>query len=370
MGTKSIKKNFLYNLVYQVLILILPIITTPYISRVLGAENVGIYSFTISIVTYFTLFGSLGVSLYGQREIAYARENVGKRKKVFIEIIFFRFITMAIAMAVFILTYATHDQYKGYYQILILYLLAFAFDISWFFQGMEEFKKTVLRNVIVRVASVACIFIFVKNQEDLEKYLLIYSLADLIGNISLWFYLPKYLKGIKVKHINIFKHAVPIIMLFIPQIAVKLYSIVDKTMIGYMITDKSSLGNYEEAYKVINVLFTVVSSLGIVMVPRIASIFASGDKKKLNEYILKSFKFTFLLAFPMMLGAIAVSKEFIPIFLGEEYRDAAIITNILAPTILGMRNNKCNRNSILATNKTTEKIHTFNSSRVNCKRYT
>ncbi len=348
--TKSIKKNFLYNLVYQVLILILPIITTPYISRVLGAENVGIYSFTISIVTYFTLFGSLGVSMYGQREIAYARDNVSRRKKVFIEIILFRFITMAIALAVFILTYATHDEYKGYYQILILYLLAFAFDISWFFQGMEEFKKTVIRNVIVRTASVACIFIFVRNQGDLEKYLLIYSLADLIGNISLWLYLPKYFRGIKVKHINIIRHAIPIIMLFIPQIAVKIYNIVDKTMIGYMITDKSALGNYEEAYKITNVLFTVVSSLGIVMVPRIASIFASGDKKKLNDYILKSFRFTFLLAFPMMLGAIAVSKEFVPIFLGEEYKDAAIIFNILAPTILGMRNNKCNWNTIFASN--------------------
>ena len=336
METKSIRKNFLYNLVYQVLILILPIITTPYISRVLGAEGVGIYSFTISIVTYFILFGSLGVSMYGQREIAYARDDIVKRKKIFWEIILFRFITMAISILVFILTYATHDIYKEYYQILIVYLLAFAFDISWFFQGMEEFKKTVIRNVIVRTLSVACIFMFVKSPEDLSKYLLIYSLADLLGNISLWFYLPQYFKGIKVKHIIIKRHIIPIILLFIPQIAVKLYNIVDKTMIGYMITDKSALGNYEEAYKIINVLFTIVSSLGIVMVPRIASIFASGDKKKLNEYILKSFRFTFFLAFPMMFGIIAVSSEFVPIFLGDGYRDAIAIVNILAPTILGM----------------------------------
>ena len=337
MENKSIKKNFLYNLIYQVLILILPIITTPYISRALGTEGVGIYSFTVSIVTYFTLFGSLGVAMYGQREIAYARDDKEKRKKAFIEIVLFRFITMAISIVVFILTYVTHDIYKEYYQILILYLLAFAFDISWFFQGMEEFKKTVVRNVVVRLLSVACIFIFVKNPSDLSKYLLIYSLADLIGNISLWFYLPRYFKGVSIKHINIKKHVIPILMLFIPQIAVKIYNIIDKTMIGYMITDKSPLGNYEEAYKVINVLFTVVSSLGIVMVPRIASIFASGDKRKLNEYILKSFRFTFFLAFPMMMGIIAISNEFVPIFLGEEYKDAAVIVNILAPTILGMR---------------------------------
>ncbi len=331
---KSIKKNYLYNLVYQILILILPIVTTPYISRVLGAEKVGIYSFTISIVTYFTLFGTLGVSLYGQREIAYARDNISRRKKTFFEIVIFRFITMAISIGVYILVFVRNNEYQEYYQILILYLLAAAFDISWFFQGMEEFKKTVIRNVIVRIISVCCIFLFVKTQEDLWKYLLIYSLADLIGNLSLWLYLPQYFKGIQVKHLNIKRHIIAISLLFIPQIAIKLYNIVDRTMIGYMIAEKSELGNYEEAYKLINVLFTVVSSLGFVMVPRIASIFASGDKKKLNEYIIKSFRFTFFLAFPMMMGIITISKDFVPIFLGPGYDKAAIIINILAPMIL------------------------------------
>lgn len=319
---------------YQVLILILPIVTTPYISRVLGAEKVGIYSFTISIVTYFSLFGTLGVSLYGQREIAYARENKSKRKKTFFEIIFFRFITMSLSIAVYFFVFARNNEYQEYYQILLLYLLAAAFDISWFFQGMEEFKKTVTRNVIVRIISVCCIFLFVKTQEDLSKYLLIYSLADFLGNLSLWIYLPKYFKGVEIKHLNIRRHMIPIVLLFIPQIAIKLYNIVDRTMIGYMIAEKSELGNYEEAYKLINVLFTVVSSLSIVMVPRIASVFASGDKKKLNDYIIKSFRFTFFLAFPMMMGIITISKEFVPIFLGEGYDKVAIIINILAPMLV------------------------------------
>lgn len=334
MGTKSVKKNYLYNLVYQVLILVLPIVTTPYISRVLGAENVGIYSFTVSIVTYFTLFGSLGVALYGQREIAYVRENKTERKKVFLEIITFRFITMAIAMVVYYLAYIRHSEYGNYFQILLLYLLAAAFDISWFFQGMEEFKKTVIRNVIVRIVSVGCIFIFVRTAEDFAKYLLIYSLADLVGNLSLWLYLPKYLKGYEIKNLNIKRHMFPIIALFVPQIAIKVYNIVDKTMIGYMIADKAELGNYEEAYKLVNVLFTIVSSLGIVMVPRIASVFASGDKEKVNEYIVKSFRFVFFLAFPISFGIVAVSKEFVPIFLGAGYERAVIVINALAPTIL------------------------------------
>ena len=334
MEKTSLKKNYLYNLIYQIIILILPIITTPYISRALGATNIGIYSFTVSIVTYFTLFGSLGVSLYGQREIAYVRDDKEKRKKLFLEIVLFRFITLAISMAVFFFAFALNNEYQIYYRILLLHLLAASFDISWFFQGLEDFKKTVTRNVVVRLLSVLCIFIFVKKPSDLAKYLLIYSLADLLGNLSLWFYLPKYFKGTPVKHINLKRHMIPIVMLFIPQIAIKLYNTIDKTMLGYIIHDKSELGNYEEANKLINVLFTIVSSLGIVMVPRIANVFASGDTKKLNEYIMKSFRFVFFLAFPITLGIITVSKEFVPIFLGDGYEKCYLIVNILAPIIL------------------------------------
>ena len=169
MEIKSIKKNYLYNLLYQILILILPIITTPYISRCLGAENIGIYSFIISIVTYFMLFGSLGVSLYGQREIAYIRKNKSKLQKTFLEIVIFRFITMSIAILIYYIIFVRNNVYKQYYKILIIYLFAASFDITWFFQGLEEFKKTVTRNIIVRAISVICIFIFVKSRKRFKK---------------------------------------------------------------------------------------------------------------------------------------------------------------------------------------------------------
>ena len=198
MAKKSIAKNYIYNMVYQVLILILPLITTPYLSRVLGAEGIGIYGYTYSIVTYFILFGSLGVAMYGQREIAYAQENVEARKKVFIEIIIFRFITIALAAVAYFFLFMNGKEYQIYYQILLIELIAAAFDISWFFQGMEEFKRTVTRNVLVRICSVSLVFILVKTKEDLAKFTLIYSLADLIGNLSLWLYVPKYIKGAKV----------------------------------------------------------------------------------------------------------------------------------------------------------------------------
>ena len=336
MAKKSITKNYIYNMVYQVLILVLPLVTTPYLSRVLGAEGIGIYSYTYAIVTYFILFGSLGVAMYGQREIAYAQENVEERKRVFIEIVLFRFVTIFVSSIIYYFFFIRGEAYQIYYQILLLELIAAAFDISWFFQGMEEFKRTVTRNVLVRVCSVSAVFLFVKNKEDLALFTLIYSIGDLLGNLSLWLYLPKYIKGVKVKNINTFRHIWPIILLFIPQIANQIYKILDTTMIGNLVQDKAETGYYEQGQKVIRLLLTVVTSLGVVMVPRMASTFASGDKKQIQSYLKMSFRFVFFLAFPIMFGIISISEAFVPVFFGAGYDKVVILINIISPILLLM----------------------------------
>ena len=336
MAKKSITKNYIYNMVYQVLILVLPLVTTPYLSRVLGAEGIGIYSYTYAIVTYFILFGSLGVAMYGQREIAYAQENVEERKRVFIEIVLFRFVTIFVSSIIYYFFFIRGEAYQIYYQILLLELIAATFDISWFFQGMEEFKRTVTRNVLVRVCSVSAVFLFVKNKEDLALFTLIYSIGDLLGNLSLWLYLPKYIKGVKVKNINTFRHIWPIILLFIPQIANQIYKILDTTMIGNLVQDKAETGYYEQGQKVIRLLLTVVTSLGVVMVPRMASTFASGDKKQIQGYLKMSFRFVFFLAFPIMFGIISISEAFVPVFFGAGYDKVVILINIISPILLLM----------------------------------
>ena len=272
---KSVVRNYMYNLIYQVLILILPLVTTPYLSRVLGPEGVGIYGYTYSIVTYFVLFGSLGIALYGQREIAYVQNNVSKRKKVFFELVIFRFITLIISVLVYCLVFVRGQKYHQYYLILLIELIASGFDISWFFQGIEEFKKTVFRNILVRIISVSLVFIIVKTRGDLWKYILIYSVADFLGNLILWLYLPKYIRGEKVGKLNLKVHFVPLLMLFIPQITAKLYNLLDTTMLGAIVSNKKETGYYEQSQKVIRLLITVVTSLGVVMVPRVASIYAS-----------------------------------------------------------------------------------------------
>lgn len=333
---KSITKNYIYNLLYQIVTLILPLITTPYISRILGPENIGIYSYTISIVTYFILFGSLGIAMYGQREIAYLQDKKDKYSKTFWEIFILRFITMIISMFVFYFSFASNGEYSIYYTILLLEMLANCFDISWFFQGLEEFKKTVVRNIVVKIISIVCIFTFIKTQEDLAIYFWIYILSTLIGNLSLWTYLPKYLTKIKIKNLNIFKHFKPTISLFIPQIAVQIYTVLDKVMIGTIIPEKTEVGFYEQSQKIIKMLLTVVTSLGTVMVPRMANTFINGDNKKMQEYMKRSFSFVFFLAIPMIFGVIAVANNFVPLFFGEGYDKVEVLMIIISPILLAI----------------------------------
>lgn len=333
---KSLIKNYIYNLTYQILVLIIPLITTPYLSRVLGAENIGIYSYTLSIATYFVLFGSLGVAMYGQREIAYVQEKEYERSKVFWEILIMRFITMGISLLIFYITFASKGQYEIYYKILILELVANILDISWFFQGLEEFKKTVTRNMIVKIISVISIFLFVKNADDLIIYFIIYVLSNLLGNLSLWFYLPKYIKKISLKELNVIKHIKPTISLFIPQIAVQVYTVLDKTMIGYILNDMTEVGNYEQSQKIIKVALTIVTSLGTVVAPRIANTIANNKKEEVEKYLANSFQFVWFLGIPITFGIMAISNKFVPWFLGEGFEKSKILLIVGAPLIMAI----------------------------------
>lgn len=337
---KSVLKNYIYNLAYQILVLLLPLVTTPYLSRVLGAEGVGIYSYTISIVTYFILFGSLGIAMYAQREIAYVQEDKEKRSKIFWEVFILKVITLTISMIVFYFAFVMNGEYSSYYKILMLEIIANIFDISAFFQGMEEFKKIIKRNVIVKTVSIISIFLFVKTSSDVDKYLLIYVLSTLIGNVSLWTYLPKYIQKVKIKTLEFRKHLKPTIALFIPQIAIQIYTVLDKAMIGAIVGNKEEVGYYEQAQKIIKVVLTIVTSLGTVMLPRIANKFANGKKEEIKKNILTSLNFVYFLSIPMVFGMIGVAKDLVPWFLGEDFHKSIYLIYVMSPIILfiGMSN--------------------------------
>lgn len=333
---KSVKINYFYNLIYNLLTLLLPLLTTPYLSRVLGVENIGIYGFTNSIVTYFVLFGCLGTTLYGQREIAYVQDDKEKQSKVFYEIFFVKLISMFISILLYGFSFCLDGTLSLYYQILLIYLVANVFDISWYLQGIEEFDKTVIRNLIVKVLSIILIFVLVKKTDDLWIYFTIFASSELLGNITMWIYVPKYLNKPNFKKLNLKKHLKPILMLFIPQIAIKVYTVLDKTMIGVISGNMNDVGFYEQGQNIVRALIVIITAYGTVMASRIAYTYKNSDKKETIKYLKSSFRFSWLLGIPLMLGTIAVADKLVPWFFGDGYDPVSNIIKFTSPLIIAI----------------------------------
>lgn len=332
MKKKSLKKNYIYNVCYQVLILIIPFITTPYLSRVLGADGVGLNSYATAMVSYFTLFACLGTGTYGQRAISYVQNDKESRSRVFWETFIFRLIMVLITLILYGIYLLSIKKNFIIYLILGVNIINIAFDITWFFQGLEEFQKTVLRNAIIRILNIVFIFVFIKEKSDLTIYVAGTVILSFLGSISLWTYLPKYV--CKVKKINPFRDLKTIIKLFIPTIAIQVYTIVDKTMLGSFTNNYLENGYYEQSEKVYRICLTLVTALGTVMVPRIGKIFKEGDIEKVNRYMYSSYNFIWFLALPIMFGLIAIADVFVPFFFGSGYEKVEILLPILSTLVV------------------------------------
>lgn len=316
----QVLKNFLYNVSYQILVLILPLITVPYISKVLGAGGVGDYAFTFANTQYFILFGMIGITLYGNRQIAYVRDDKEKLKNSFYSIYIVQLVAMTISILLFLFFVFSFESgiYRLIYLVQGINILASLIDISWFFMGLEEFKKTVGRNTIVRIISLACIFIFVKSSEDLINYVLILALSNFLGNLTLWLYIPKLIGFKKFKIEGVFVHLKASITLFVPQIAIQIYLLLDRTLLG-IITDNVQVGYYENSQKMVKMALTIATAIGTVMMPKISNTVASGDMKKVKYYIYNSFFFMSSISIPLTFGLLGISKELAPWFFGSEF---------------------------------------------------
>ena len=330
----KLAKNFIYNIIYQVLILILPLISAPYISRILGAEGIGTYSYTYSIVSYFVMFAMLGINNYGNRLIAQTRDDKEKLSINFWSLYILEFIITAIVLIAYIIfiTFIIKED-KLMYILQFGYILSSFFDINWFFFGIEEFKITVTRNTIIKILSFVLLFIFVKTKSDIYIYTIILVISNFISNIVLWPFIFKRIKKVKISFKDIFKHLKPCIILFIPVIAVSLYKKMDKIMLGIMST-KLEVGFYENAEKIISIPLAIITALGTVMLPRMSNIIANGDEKKFKEYISKSMEFIIFLASPIVLGLISIAKEFAPVYFGNEFYKTGYLIEISSITIL------------------------------------
>ena len=324
----SIKKNFFYNASYQVLTLILPLITTPYISRVMGAERVGIYSYAYSIAYYFGLFILLGLNNYGNRTIAEVREDKEKLSKTFWSIYAMQLLLGIIIVAIYLLYCIFISQNQLMSLIQLIYLVSVMLDINWFFFGLEQFKLTVTRNTIVKILTVMSIICFVKNVDDLYIYAIIMVTGPLISQLYLWVFLRKYITLSKIGWNDIVQHIIPNLTLFIPVIAISLYTTMAKILLGSM-SNMTEVGYFESANKLTIIPSMAISALGTVMLPRISNMIAHGQHNETMQYLQKSLIISVFLSISMALGLSAVSKEFVPFFYGEGFAKCEILIPIL-----------------------------------------
>lgn len=318
MKTTSVKKNFAYQLIYQVLVIILPFITSPYISRVIGAEGLGIYSYSYSVAYYFVLFSLLGIANYGNRTIAQVRENQEKLSYVFSSLVVAHILFSVIFCIIYILYVTLLAEDKLYAAIQVFYVLSGLFDISWFYFGIEKFKFTVTRNVIIRIINVICVFAFVHEKGDLWKYCLIMALSTLLSQMVLWIPLKNYISFRKPTWGEMKVHIKPLMILFIPTVAVSLYKYMDKIMIG-ILSDKIQLGFYENAEKVINIPMTVVSAFGTIMLPKMSNLVVNNDNDLSSRYIKVSMEFIMYLAVGLSFGLAGCARVFAPVFWGNSF---------------------------------------------------
>lgn len=336
MAKKSIKKNYIFNVAYQILTLITPLITAPYLSRVLQPDSVGRVSFIESIVSYFSLVAVMGISTYGQREISYVQDDINKRSEVFWNTKILGFCISGMTILVYIIFALFQKDNSTIYLILTLNLVANFFDITWLFQGMEDFIKTVTRNAIFKIIQIIYIFSFVRSKEDILLYVLGLGLFAALGNLSLWAYLPKYIKKVPLSVLRPFKDIKVVWSLFIPTVAVQIYTALDKTMIG-LITDSSyENGYYEQALKISKMLLALVTALGTAMVPRIGYLFENGSKECIQKYIYRGYRFVWFLGTPLCFGIIMSASNFVPWFFGVDYDKVIPLLQILSLLILAI----------------------------------
>lgn len=328
----SVKKNFIYNSFSSILFLIVPLITTPYVSRVLGPNGLGEYSYSYSIAAYFVTLIMLGLNNYGNRTIASCRDSKEESSKAFFEIYAMQFIGGLFFLLIYVL-YVIFIAKRVVSWIMVFFVLSAMFDINWFFSGLELFKLTVTRSVIIKIFTTVCIFIFVNGKNDTWKYALIISTGMLISQVSIWPFLRKYICFTKVTYKGIKQHIKPNLVLFIPAIAVSIYKLMDKIMLG-MFTTMEEVGIYEAAEKLIQIPNALVVSLGTVMLPRMSNLYAKNRSETMNAYMEKSIEITMLFSVSMSLGIMAVSEQLVPIFFGNGYEKCIILLQFIMPSCI------------------------------------
>lgn len=327
-------KNFLYNVGYQIFIIIVPVILAPYLARVVGPQGIGTYSYTYSIVTLFGIFANLGLAKYGNREIAKCGNDREKRSLVFAELIAVKFVCSGIVIVLY-LCYVRFfgGLYRDVLLIQIFNLLSFMLEISWLFWGMQEFRITTAVCCVMKLLSVFFIFAFVKTDADVNTYVLILALTAFFIQLSVWFFLPKYIDLKLFFRYIINRHWKQVLILFFPVFAKYLYSTMDRIMLGNFV-DITQVGYYENVQSIAMTMIYVLTAMGDVVLPKMTVLYEMNETKSKDKYILCLFHLLSFLAFGAMFAFMGIADAFIPLFYGDQFGSCIRLLQMIAPAVL------------------------------------
>ena len=346
-SNSSLKRNVFLNTFFRILMIVAPLLTAPYVSRVLLSDGVGVYSYTQSLVTYFTMFAALGTVSYGTREIARKREDKNEYSKTFWGIELISVICSIVCITGWLALSFSYQEYRLYLLIFTFSILATTLDISWFYAGLEKYKYTISVNFLFKVLSVVLIFVFVKKPSDIWIYVLIYSASLFLGNGSMWIFLPKFLVKTKIDKRSLKTHFKETLIYFIPTIAASLYTVLDKTLIGALIQGETTVvvdgeekvkkiselesGYYEQATKIIDLVKTVAFvSINTVIYSRSSYLYKIEDKNAIKRLTLQTFQIVMFLSIASAFGLICISDAFVPVFFGDGYDKTIVLLKIMA----------------------------------------
>lgn len=329
-------KNYSFNLIYQIINVVVQIITLPYLARVIGTEGIGIYSYTNAIVSIFMIIGALGINWYGQREIA---NNIGddlKSSQIFCELSVLKIVCFIVIVPIyfFISISILGNRYLLYMIAQSILYFGTMLDISWYYQGIENFGIVAIRNSFIKCLGIILVFIFVRDEKDTIIYILIIGISTLVANMALWMSISQNVKRVSLSTLDFKQHIKPVLYYAIPTLASSVYLLLDKAMIGIITQNDVQNGNYEQATQVYNLLKTIIISYNSIMISRMTAIYAEGKEREAQTQMRKSFSFISLIMCPLAVGTLFVAKDFVSIYYGPNNDNISVILCAFCPAII------------------------------------
>lgn len=334
MGGQNIKKNFLYSTILTVSGFVFTFLTFPYVSRVLGVNNIGICNFVDSVINYFILVSMLGVNAIGIREIAKYKNDKNALEESFRDIFFLNGLFTLIGLIILIVLIFIIPKFYQYKELMFIGAAKLFFNfllVEWFYKGIENFRYITIRTLVIKVAYVAAVFIFVRKQGDYIMYYFLTSLAVVINAMLNWRYLKTQI-GIRIKGIRIKRFLSGVFTMGIYMVLTSLYTTFNVVYLGFVGGEKE-VGYYTTATKLYAILLAVFTAFTGVMLPRMTSLAAEDKMEEFHDKIYKSYNFLFIFTFPLIVFTEIFAPQIIQLIAGPGYEGAILPMRIVMPLL-------------------------------------